>query len=80
MARPATKDEFLEKHFHEVFGIVCDAATNRKSGGELSLWMTAMKVRIHDKLRAAWDDARASAEPEKQDSKETIPIKPQRTA
>ncbi len=67
-----TFERFLADHYHELFGIVCDAATAGRKGGELSLWMSAAGKAVRARLRAIFDDL---ARDEKPASNPAIPTR-----
>lgn len=58
MAEPKTptKDEFVQKHRHEIFGMICDALVTDAKGGELSLRMRANANRVDTILRQIYDE------------------------
>lgn len=59
-----SKDEFCQKWFHEIFGMVCDALTsNDKKGGELSMWMERRRLRLLEITRLMWDDVQPPNRP-----------------
>jgi hypothetical protein len=60
-----TREQFIDRHFHEFCGIVLDGATAGRSGAELSLWLRTMQVRLRERLGRAWEEmAHEPAKPE----------------
>lgn len=51
-----TKEEFSEKHKHEMYGWVLDVATAHKSGAELSLLLRSIQVKIRARLDEMYAD------------------------
>ena len=51
-----TRDEFLERHRHEMVGIVIDAASVPRAGGEMALWLRTMMRRIDLRLTEIYKD------------------------
>lgn len=51
-----TREEFCEKWFHEFFGMVCDGLTNRREGGELSMWIILRRKRVYEAMNQMWND------------------------
>ena len=52
------RQTYIEKHYDELLGLVCDAATAGRAGSELSLWLrkhAGGKIRLM--LGQVWDDA-----------------------
>ena len=65
-----TRTQFIDAHFHAIFGTVADAATHQLKGGELSMRMDLWRRRITHELGAAYDSltpapAVAKADPAK---------------
>lgn len=55
MSQPAF-ERFVADHYHELFGLICEAATAGRKGGELSLWMTGAGRTIKSRLLAIYND------------------------
>lgn len=51
-----TRQEFIDLHYHQFCGLVLDAVTHQRSGGELSLWLKMIQNKIVDRLGKAYDD------------------------
>ena len=51
-----TRSDFIAAHRHAIAGLVLDAATNRASGAELSLFMRTILARVDTLLGDAYDD------------------------
>jgi len=50
-----TKQQFLEKYKHELYGVLFDALRNPRSGPEGSRWYDAMCQRIDARLGEIFD-------------------------
>ena len=55
--------ELLERHFHEYFGLVCDAACQHRSGAELSLFLRMAQQKALEQLRRLRDELSAGSKP-----------------
>lgn len=49
------RETFIETHYHELLGIVLDAAIGDRKGSELSLWIKAISHQIRLRLAAIYD-------------------------
>ena len=56
-----TRTEFVELHRHQIAGLVLDAATHGKTGGELSVWLRGVMAKIDAQLGRAWDSLHSAA-------------------
>lgn len=70
-----TRNEFVEKHRHELCGLIVDAAVHCRRDIELSLWLRTAMVEIDKRLAAIFDDAAKVASENKQPDKPTLPMK-----
>lgn len=48
-------ERFLADHYHELFGLICEAATAGRKGGELSLWLTQAGKTLKQRLRLQYE-------------------------
>jgi hypothetical protein len=51
-----TREEFIRLHQHLFMGLLLDAVTARRSGGEQALWLDCAAADIKKRLGAAYDD------------------------
>lgn len=51
-----TYERFLAEHYHELFGLICEAATAGRKTGELSIWMTEAGRTLKRRLKAMHED------------------------
>lgn len=51
-----TKEEFASQWQHEIDGWVLDAAMEARRGGELSIFLRSMRLKIRQKLFAIHDE------------------------
>jgi len=58
-----TRQDFVEKHRHELAGIAFDAALAGRKGGELALWARTMLVQIDRRLGMIYDELTKPAGP-----------------
>jgi hypothetical protein len=57
-----TRADFIERHRHELSGMVLDAATTQAKGAELSLLLRGLLRKVDLKLGAIYDSLAAKAE------------------
>jgi hypothetical protein len=57
-----TRSDFIERHRHELSGMVLDAATTQAKGAELSLLLRGLLRKVDLKLGAMYDSLAAKAE------------------
>ncbi len=50
-----SKDEFIARYQHKFLGLLFDAVTYRRTGGELSAWMSGCASDVRKELAAAYD-------------------------
>ena len=72
-ARAKRRREFIEKHRHELAGLVLDGATFNRTGGELALWCRNIMYRTDAKLALFFDELIPAPKPDM--SKATEPEK-----
>lgn len=53
-----SKQEFVEKHFHLMMGLVVDAMVTQSRGAELSLRLKGMEAKIVKTLSDAYEELR----------------------
>lgn len=51
-----TRDEFLERHRHELAGLVLDAAVGERRGADLAIFLRNAMKRTDALLGAVWAD------------------------
>lgn len=51
-----SREEFIRLHQHEFLGLLLDAVTARRSGGEQALWLDFAAKAIKERLGRAYDD------------------------
>ena len=51
-----TRQEFIDLHYHHFCGLLLDAVTHSRTGGELSLWLKMAQNKITDRLGKGYDD------------------------
>lgn len=51
-----TKEQFVRLHQYEFMGLLLDAVTARRSGGEQALWLEHATQAIRNRLARAYDD------------------------
>ncbi len=56
-----TRQQFIEAHFHELSGIILDAALAGRSGAELSIWLRNTQKKLSEKLGKVFDDLQPKA-------------------
>ncbi len=62
-ASQMSKAEFIAAHYHELFGVIADAAVEGRRGAELSLWLRQQQVKLQDRLGRAYDSLIPPAPP-----------------
>jgi hypothetical protein len=50
------RQQFVERYFHTLLGLLLDGALSRRCGGELSLWLRACQREVADLLSRAYAD------------------------
>lgn len=75
-----SKDDFLDRHRHEIIGLILDAATSGRTGADLSLWLRRVGGRVDDKLAQIWQELRPeqpkAMEPPKPNGPQKAPQQP----
>ncbi len=51
-----TLEQFIEKHRHEVMGLIADAALAGRSGADLALWLRNTMKKVDSRLAAIYQE------------------------
>jgi hypothetical protein len=60
---PTTRQEFIDRHFHLLCGLLLDAAVTQRTGAELSLWLRTAQRKVADLLGQCHSDLYPVAAP-----------------